>query len=147
MMLIAMQTDVGDEAVILIRFNDRELLCNSLVRSEVQRYRYRVVWLYEHRGCLTTGYTQHMIKFLSRARTVVVDNTTIQIGSDLGCPPEAIEAALGDMMVWLNLSLATMDAEYPSFEVLQAFHIFDLVADEENADGICMSENSCATLL
>ena len=72
-----------------------------------------------------------MRKLLCGARTVVIENTAIKIGNDNVCPPELIDSALGDMLAWLHLSLATLEAEYPSFEVLQAFHIFDLVADEE----------------
>ena len=132
LLLLAMQADAGDEAVILIRFSDRELMCNSLVKNEVSRYKFRVTFLFEHRGCLTTtSYTKHMFEFLSRARTVVLAGKTITIGNDNGCPGVAVEAALKHMRAWLRLSIATCDAEHPCFEILQAFHVFDLTADSE----------------
>ena len=67
------------------------------------------------------GYTQVMLDVLRTPIVWTVDGKTRTIGSVRGCPDAIVDACLARMANWVTLATAAVHAEFPSFELSQAF--------------------------
>ena len=71
-----------------------------------------------------------MLQLLGRARTTVLGQMTKTIGG-YGDRADAIEHGLHGAQHWTQLAMAATGIECPTFEVVQAFHVFDITAHAE----------------
>ena len=56
-----------------------------------------------------------------------------QIGSSFGAAAHIIERCLKRMCGWVCLAACTVETEYPSFDIMNAFAIFNLVGSIDEA--------------
>ena len=93
--------------------------------------------MFERQGCLAaTGcYTNHMPAVLARPRCVYIDGVPKRIGG--GAPaPEVVARCLARMCGWVRLCKEILAAEFPQFELMQAFSCFRLthMAERRTSD-------------
>ena len=126
----AMMADAADETAQLIRTCDAEDWDTAKMMGMLENYKSRVKFLFDDRGVLQSqSFTQHMLKYLRRVHTWVVDNRQCSIGSPLGVPHHVLERCIARMQHWRALALTILSVEFPEFEVYGAFSIFDLPDD------------------
>jgi hypothetical protein len=123
---MALMADCSDEGMMLVRFLDGDDYDKTELSVELQRFLRRATWLFEHRGALTTGYTQHMVGTLKVRRMVFLDKLPKHLGGP-GSPSAAtVDRCFQRMCNWLQLARHTIKAECPEFETLQSFSCFGL---------------------
>ena len=137
---LAMLADAADEGMALTRFCDKEDLDIAALSGRIASFMDRVVHLFgEKRGCLTApGYTQLMLKTLQHP---IVWGVGDRSQSTRPPSPRDINACLGRMLAWLHLAKATIDAEFPDWELGQPFRIFDVSTNLGNTSSTVPQEH------
>ena len=121
-LMAAMMADASDQAMLLTRVLDDEDMDPAALNTEVGAFVTTIETLFgEQRKCLTlVGYTQVMLLVLRRPLVWHVGSKLCTIGHHGGAPTVIIDRCLARMQSWLVLARATVEAEFPSFEVAQA---------------------------
>ena len=130
---LAMMADAGDETIMLVRLCDSEDFDPATSTHELAEFKRRIMYLFQHGGCLRTeGYTLFAINACRRVRNFIVGNEIMSFGDRDGVGAPVTLRCLERMRVWVSLALATLEAEFPHFEVLQSFSVFSLAAAQFN---------------
>lgn len=132
LLLLAACADCSDEAMTLIRFLDSEEHDLAHVQLECQSMLSRLHWLIIERNLQRCGYTHHMAEQLKRARGFLVRGKPKSIGG-LSNPAPLLDKVFQRMASWLHLATQTVHSEFPSFELLSSFMMFDVQAPESEA--------------
>jgi hypothetical protein len=92
-------------------------------------YLHRIDHLFTKRHCLSLvgTYTEYAIQELHRPRAITLHtkNTMRSFGGNR-LQPEMIDRCLSRMTAWVRLVLQSISAEFPSWEILNAFGAFNL---------------------
>ena len=123
---VAMMADGGDEHARFLRFFDDEDFDCAQMPRKAQELMDRIHTLFHSQACFRLGYTATCLQRLQEPRTFIIDGTPKTIGGS-GRPRSDIrQRCLARMRNWVFLSKLTIDAEFPSSDLLYAFSIFDL---------------------
>ena len=130
--LLALMADAADDALWFTRGMDSwDNFDPSKVNGDVYGFLVRIAELYVRgKACTTMGYTKYMLELL-RLQPVVVpvgQNNFKTIGNRDGIPQGIIGDCLEKMACWVRLCVHVMRAEFPDFELIQRFTVFDLDA-------------------
>jgi hypothetical protein len=123
---VAMAADAADTVARFTRFLDTEAHDVSRLPSECLRCANTLVYLFVDGGCYSQGLTEHMLQTLRVPHTWVLNNEVKTVGGDEGRLHDAYDRCLVRMKAVTKLSVTTLRAEFPSFDKLVAFSIFDL---------------------
>ena len=122
-------TDCAHEVLWLTRLHDEDHHDLSGLVHEVQVFRKKVDVLCSD-GFNTEGtYMKSVVDFLEKQQTTfeVRGGMVVRaIGGKGSVTVEMKERCLGHLRTWRGMSDAILTAEFPDFELIQAFHIFDL---------------------
>lgn len=129
LLTIALLADAGDESGAIVRFFDCETYDVAESAVMLSTFLNRIDCLFLRRGCLTLDgtYTKFVIDLLQRPRTITLHQPFIvrSIGGG-GVHPEVVDRCMSRMAAWVRLVMSTIAAEFPSWEVLNAFTAFNL---------------------
>ena len=138
---LAMLADAGDEAAMTVRFFDSKDHDIADAPHVLSAFLQRVNALFlDRRGCLSPvefsdgqchTYTSYALDMLrSEARVLTLQQgrqaVTRSVGGPSSVSDELLERCLGRMAAWVRLAAATVRAEFPDWEVLNAFAAFSL---------------------
>lgn len=124
---LAMMADAGDETIMLVRLCDSEDFDPATSTHEIAEFKKRISYLFRCGGCLRTeGYTLFAIQACRRVRNFIVGKEILSFGDRAGVGEDVTRRCLERMQVWVSLALATLEAEFPHFELLQSFSVFSL---------------------
>ena len=128
LLLAAMAADAADEFSGICHFCDSEDMDVSQLSLRVVGFIARMTVLFGSApSCVKSGYTRHVIDTLRRATLVWPDGKTLR---HLGAVTSAdMGWAFGHTASFLRLLLAGVEAEFPDWEVTQAFRVFDVRAN------------------
>ena len=129
-MILAMLADAGDEAVMLVRVFDEEQADASEIAHVVWHFIKHIKYLFVDAGCLSSGYTQFMLKQLCDPIVYTVGSTMHTLGDPKGVKDKVLVECLSHMNAWVSLAIDTLRAECPEFEILQSFNIFKVIGAE-----------------
>ena len=103
---------------------------------EVLIYFNRLKWLFVEGHCRTEGYTAHCIEVLKRSRICILKGMAYSIGGPNAVTDEIFEGCLDRMKTWVRMAAEVAQAEYPSFDLLNSFSVFDIStrSRRQNAD-------------
>ena len=125
----AMLADAMDHTLAFTRFLDTESVDPATMAREIE------VFLNVGRNlfggtqpacCSVFGYTATMLEELKSPVVWIVGGETRTLGCDGGVPRSVLDRCLGRMSAWFHLVEKALRAECPSFELCQAFQVFDL---------------------
>ncbi|CAE7244095.1 haeIIM [Symbiodinium sp. CCMP2592] len=134
-LLAAMLADAADSSIRLTRLMDTESVDPAMLCREVSLYMSSVKGLFLHGACFTEfGFTSTMLETLKTPIVFQLGSETKSFGDSSGVPEEIKKRCLARMQAWLKLAEAAVAAEFPSFEIAQAFDVFDLSGGSHNAD-------------
>jgi hypothetical protein len=124
---LSMMADVADEAMSLTRLLDTEGVDPAILNKEVSNFNVTVSALFgDSKQCLSVfGYTSVMMNLLREQVVWQIGGTTFSIGFEGGVPADIVDRCLGRMRSYCILARAALAAEFPCFEISQAFHVFD----------------------
>ena len=124
----AMLADASVENLELTRLVDYEgfPVAELPINLAAFRDRIRALFTGERPACLDTGLTRHMLRLLDRGFLVNIPGRGLRV-KDLRRPsPVLVTACSCRMANWVRLTEATLSAEFPNFEVSQAFGVFSV---------------------
>ena len=134
----AMLADAADTSLRLTRCMDAEDLDTAALQEEVASYRNEIRALFVEGKCWTTfGYTKSMCECLSTPIVFQVGSKLRSLGTAAGVDNDVRQRCLGRMRAWARLAESALDAEFPAFEIAQAFSVFDLRGTHRNP-GECL---------
>ncbi|CAK0824599.1 unnamed protein product [Prorocentrum cordatum] len=135
-LMLAMMADVADEGVCLTRLLDNEDVDAACLNSEVLLFIRKVEAMFgESERCLTIfGYTSVMMDLLSERVVWHVSDDSRSIGFERGVPRDIVNRRMERMRSHVVPARAALAAEFPSFEMSQAFQVFDLSITHPRAD-------------
>ena len=77
---LGMMSDAGDEAITFIRYLDKEDFDKKGLAAECSSFLARITALFDHKACLVTGYTAHMIECLQKQHLLFIDRKPHALG-------------------------------------------------------------------
>ena len=132
MICLAMMSDAGEENLALVRFLDTEQMNTMDMSAECARFLERITVLFDHSGCLLTGYTGFMLELLKKERLLFIDHIPHKVGGKSARMMEDIvQRCLQRLRNWTALAREVLAAEFPRFESIQAFSVLRLVPCNE----------------
>lgn len=126
LLTLALMADAGDEASVFLRFWDNVQYDTSKIGTECAAFVHKIDCLFVRGQCEGVGYTKHMLEFLSTPRLLKFGKTTKSIGRPGGLDRALILRVLCRLRCWVTLAVRVVQAEFPSWEILQSFGVFDL---------------------
>ena len=129
LVLVGMFCDAGDASLQLLRFYDTENYDAAQICEAIQRFVRKLEWLFvnKHAATCNTNYTAMMLKSLQKTRSVIVRGTPITIGSNF-VGESILKACYDRMCAWCVLAIGVVKAEFPAWEMLQGFSVFNVNA-------------------
>jgi len=126
---IAMLADAGDESSAIVRFFDKEDYDVAAVPEVISMYLHRIDHLFIKRHCLTLvgTYTEYILDVLKKPHPIILhkQGRVRSLGGNT-LQPEMVNRCISRMVAWVRLVMASIAAEFPSWEVLNAFSAFNL---------------------
>ncbi|CAE7368921.1 unnamed protein product, partial [Symbiodinium pilosum] len=137
LLLAAMMADAADEAVRLLRFFGEEGYELAEVAFQIRLFMSRVHVLFnEEKVYELGGYTKHCLQLLSSSRGFMLGGEARTLGG-----PGKVDAAkkawcTQHLRQWVSMLGSALRAEFPHYEILAAFVVFELHADPESQDDV-----------
>ena len=124
-----MMADGADDGYALVQLHDQPF-DTATMNNDVFCFLLRIIELY-HKGEVvnTFSYTKFMLDSLKEPITVpsTSAHTSMKtVGSRCGVGEDIIANCLQRMAKWVKLSIYVVQAEYPSFEIVQCFTVFEI---------------------
>lgn len=128
--------DAGEEALDLVRFLDDESFDTSALAPELHHFLQRVHLLFVEGACFTlaSSFTRHIMNFLAQPRTIFFNGTAKTLGGPGRVSTAVLERCKRRMIAWVTLATTVLRAEFPSFELLQAFGCLSLGSSRRGRD-------------
>lgn len=130
---LAMLADCSLECIALTRMTDYQGFPIEELPAKLLAFRDRIKALFVSTpaACFSTGCTEQMLKSLRRPFVLMYPgpggrNITKELGCVSGVTDAVAQACLRRMANWVRICEATLDSEFPSFEVLRSFSIFNV---------------------
>ena len=136
----ALMADAGSEVLRLVRHLDTEDLNTAGLHTTCGDFLSRINWMFHQDGCFQVdGHTQFAVQWLRTPHFFSVRDVGRCIGG-VDIMSEAFNAtrtgALDHLRAWVVLAKDALQAEFPSFAVIQAFGAFELPrTDQDEAAG------------
>ena len=127
LVLLAMCADARDCALSLVRAFDTEEYDPSLMQVECDRFLSELHYLFNN-AKVTEGetYTKYMISQLQSTKGFLVKGEPKTVGGAQKVTPSLVAECIGIMRLYVSLAVEVVRCEFPQFEILGAFRIFDL---------------------
>ena len=126
LLVMGMMADGGDEIFRFLRAWDTEEVDPSATCRLLGNMAQKLDYLFVQGYCRELGFTALVLEDLRRVRTFVVNGHAVSVGCAGGVSEAIFQRALAIMCAWLTLMLEVLKAEFPSFELLHAFCVFDI---------------------
>ena len=125
----SMLADCAMENLELTRLVDYQGFPVEELPSNLKSFQQRCRLLFsgDNPACRHTGFTGHMLKLLKRRIVLhLPDGGVVELGCASGAPSDVFNTCCQRMCNWICIMEATIAAEFPHFETLQAFSIFSV---------------------
>ena len=126
LLLFAMMADGGSAVLEFIRWWDSELHDPAEIYDRIGLLVNTLDWLFNQRHCLSFehSYTRLMLVHLQQTRSIVAKGRPSAIGGF--SKDRTIKEAFATMSDWIVVMLEVLKAEFPSWNLLQAFAVLNL---------------------
>eukprot|EP00959_Pyramimonas_sp_CCMP1952_P171740 3588706-Pyramimonas_sp.AAC.1 len=137
--MLGLMADASDDALSFTRGVDSwENFDPSSVNADAYCFLIRIVELYvDGKVCKILSHTKYMLDCLRQFPIVVPSGPSSfkTIGDTNGVPHDTIQGCLRRLACWVKLCVHVMRAEFPDFELIQRFSVFNLDADAASWSG------------
>ena len=125
-LLLGLLADLSDECLMFIRVYDHERYEASLMHSSCQAFVSKLRWLYVKEHAWELGYTAHVLEQLKTPRGFTLNGQARTIGGPSRVTPAIKARCAQALQLYTRLAVETLEAEFPSFELLACFHILNV---------------------
>lgn len=133
---VAMAADAASAVMALTRFVDTEHHDVSQVPLECMRCASTLSFLFTEEQCVQHGLTEHICGLLKVAQVSVFGNSVCSVGGNAEEFQAALARCLCRFKAFTMLALTTMRAEFPVFEHMMAFSVFNLADPSEASNKV-----------
>ena len=129
---MGMLADAGDEGMMFTRFCDSETMDLAMVSYEIRKFLHRIKVLFIDGHAVHLGYTKVMLTAVQAVKLVILPGSAggaLTIGDRDGIPHHVVQRCLKRMAGWVALVAKVIAAEFPAYEVVQSFSVFNLSRD------------------
>ena len=124
---LGMMGDAGNTTSEVTRHHDTGSAEVSTMVGLLVRYVQTLDYQFLQRGCLTTGYTAHILFLLQKPRVIRINKDTIKtVGGPDSTPAVMVSRVLKRMASFVKLAVITVTVEWPDYHLLHAFCLFNL---------------------
>ena len=123
---LAMLADAADDGLSLTRFTDENQYDVARLPHELNTFVQNMKMLFVESQCVNMGFTKAAIVLLARSRIFPKDGEQHILGGDGAVTTEMVQRCCQRMKSFVRLAQESIDAEYPEWELCQAFQLFDL---------------------
>lgn len=125
---LAMIADAGAEGWRFKGFWDSENTDPARSAAEIERYRRVCHSLFVDMNVVQVGFTAYMLQILRKPILIPewATGSAKTLGSEAGVDLATIQRCLARMQCFVSMSMSVLQAEFPSWEILQSFAAFDL---------------------
>ena len=126
---MGMLADAGDEGMMFTRFCDSEVMDLAMVSYEIRKFLHRIKVLFIDGQAVHLGYTKVMLTAARAVKLVILPGsagTALTVGNRGGVPQQVVQRCLKRMAGWVALVAKAIASEFPSYEVVQSFSVFNL---------------------
>ena len=124
---LGMMADAALEIDTFVRFGDTSDLDEAELPEKQDRLVTIIHSLFVEGQCMhIPGGTSIALKTLRMPRTYIICKTVKTIGSSDGPSEEIVTRCLRRMSVWAKLATSVIEAEFPDWEVVNNFKVFNL---------------------
>ena len=124
----SMLADAGDECMRVTRYYDNETLAVSETSTVLSTCLASIKTLFVDGRCTSCGYTGVMRGSLNATRTCPLKSGAKAIGGAGAVTDRIVKRCLQRMSCWVKLASASVRAEFPHWELLQAYQVFHIDA-------------------
>ena len=121
-----MMADAADEVIMLNESCCPERYDSSQLASWLENFMRRIRLLFCSRNAVRTGFTHKMMVILRTPRAAHLSNGKLVRLGGHEISSDVLDACFERMCQWVGLTQVTLDAEFPNFDLLTAFRVFDL---------------------
>eukprot|EP00435_Cladocopium_sp_Y103_P022118 s3625_g5.t1 len=133
-LLAAMLADAADSSLQLTRKMDSEEMDPATITQDICHYLQEIQALFVHGEVLQRfGYTSTMLQTLKQPLVYQLGPLSKCLGSQAGVKQEIKDRCLTRMKIWVKLAKEALEAEFPSFELGQAYKVFNLETGRKDA--------------
>ena len=150
---LGMLADCAEVTLQLTRFLDTESYDKARLPAKLREFCHECDYLFMKGGCFTwPGRTQFVIReLLSRRRLIFPrPQEPITIGDAVNpVPDEVRQRCLARMVNWWRLARVVLDSDFPQYDLLHSFAVFDLDTATDRAAviaGTRLAEQDCSAL-
>lgn len=118
--------DIGDESIRFLRYCDNENMETERIDEECTAYLTKLKVLFIDGKAILHGYTGFMMKMLEKPFFYHADGRMHKIGCENGVPTRVLERLFQRSACVVRLITLGIQTEFPDFEILRAFSIFNL---------------------
>ena len=126
LLCLAMAVDASDTVTALTRFFDTESYDIAGKTRQCTLTATTLQHLFSQGNCIHNGATAHVRAWLENPHMILRNNAPVVLGGQCEVTQRAVEKCLSHFRAYTRLALATMRAEFPTFEVLECFSLLDL---------------------
>jgi hypothetical protein len=131
---LSLMADAEDEGLLLTRQVDSEDVDISQIAPFVSQFVNKISALFggsvETAQCWTVpGYTKYALQLLSRPQVFFVGNETKTLGGPGHPSKDVCQRCLARMQAWVRLARQVVKSEFPTYEVVLSFGLFNLAED------------------
>lgn len=136
---LALLADAGDEGLLLVRAMDHENLDAAEISTHVTAFIDRITALFQHRGALESGYTQHILRLIQQqSLCIFLPNSVRKFGE---VDNDVVDRCLERMRSWSRLAMEVLKTEFPSHSLFNSMQIFSLKTERQARDTDCGAED------
>ena len=128
LLTLGMLGDAGDEAGQFINFWDTSDYDTASIGIECHKFVHNIDCLFVKGHCMKHGFAKYTPRLLQLGSAKVK-----RVASPGGLPADLVEMCLARLRCWVKLAVSVVQAEFPSWEILQAFSVFGLSRKKNTA--------------
>ena len=129
---LGMMAEAAVELDAFVRFGDESNLDEAELPEKQEGLKTIIDSLFVKGQCMhIPGVTSIAFKTLRMPRTYIINKTIKTIGSADGPSEEIVTRCLRRMSVWAKMATSVIDAEFPDWELVNNFKVFNLHASGE----------------
>ena len=125
-LLLGLLADLSDECLLFVRVYDSEDYEASFMHHSCMAFVSKLRWLYVKGHAWELGYAAHVLEQLKTPRGFALDGQPRTIGGTGRLTAAIKQRCMESMLIYMRLAIETLEAEFPSFELLSCFHVLNV---------------------
>lgn len=136
----ALIADAADECMGILRYMDSEECDPAQLTSHIDHLVHQADTLFIQGHALQAdpSFSSHALALLRRPRSCHIGNVVKTLGGPGTVSEQVSRRCMSRMAAWVRLLMSSLQAEFPSWHVIQSFRLFDLSNAWDVGSEVCL---------